>query len=107
MPSVNVENQPGELTAVIGGFGAREYHVGVVKESHMLNLLIILALSPMNPVKTAKDIQPCIWPKCEKPQVELAQFQPCIWPKCAKPEVQLAQIDPCIWPKCEKPTLGL
>lgn len=72
----------------------------------MLNLLMVIALSSVN-VPQAAQVQPCIWPKCEKPQVELAQFQPCVWPKCAKPEAVLAQIDPCIWPKCEKPTLGL
>ena len=99
-------NQCRGLMAVIGGGRADWYHLGVVRRKNMLNLMMLLALSPMNITQTAS-IQPCIWPKCMKPQVEVAQVQPCIWPKCAKPEAVVAQIDPCIWPKCEKPSLGL
>ena len=87
----------------------------------MLNLMMILALSSVNVPQTAGIFQPCIWPKCEKPAVEIAQFQPCIWPKCAKPEAEsfgfaqdsepaelLAQFETCVWPKkCEKSTLGI
>jgi hypothetical protein len=75
----------------------------------MLNLIIILALSlTAVPRPITAEIQPCVWPKCEKPAV-VAQIEPCIWPKCEKPEAMLAQIQPCVWPKCEKPTdsLGL
>jgi hypothetical protein len=75
----------------------------------MLQAILILALSSVNvPTKTAQ-IQPCIWPKCEKPVI-VAQIQPCIWPKCSKPEnvlaslppanpFQLGAIEPCVWPK--------
>lgn len=68
----------------------------------MIELLIALSLSPMNPA--AKPFTTCQMPnKCAKP-VQTAQFQPCVWPNtCAKPVAVkvLAQYQPCVWPnKC-------
>lgn len=66
----------------------------------MINLILAIALSSMNSPKVAKDISPCVWPKCMK-TVEVAQVQPCIWPKCLKPELVNfdGQIETCQWPK--------
>ena len=54
---------------VIGRFGVRVYHIPI-----MINLILAIALSSMNSPKVAKDISPCVWPKCMK-TVEVAQIQ--------------------------------
>ena len=53
----------------------------------MIEILMLLALNPANAPVTAQ-IQPCVWPKCERTPV-VAQIQPCVWPKCSKEETLL------------------
>lgn len=71
----------------------------------MLNILMLVALTTVNPVKTVA-INDCAWPKVCKKTPVVAQVQPCVWPKCVKPQQELlAQVQPCVWPKCDKPEL--
>ncbi|MFA6030680.1 MAG: hypothetical protein WC969_12555 [Elusimicrobiota bacterium] len=76
----------------------------------MIELLMLLSLSPVATQTTVAAIQPCVWPNtCAQEQVLAAKpYQACVWPnKCAKPTFQVAQgFEICSWPhKCAKPTL--
>lgn len=69
----------------------------------MIELLMMLSLSPLNPqTLAAKPYTTCQMPnKCAKPAA-VVSLQPCVWPNtCAKPVNVLAQFKPCVWPnKC-------
>ena len=98
----------------------------------MIQLLMILSLTPAAQPTLVAQFKPCVWPntcateavktpdveiclaprKCAKaveavPAVSVAQFQPCVWPnKCAKEAPAapvIAQFKPCVWPNtCSK-----
>jgi len=55
----------------------------------MLELILMITLTPISTQSTAQ-FRPCVWPnKCEQPAAVVAQYQPCVWPnRCAQPEVK-------------------
>ncbi|MDD5302730.1 MAG: hypothetical protein PHS14_06425 [Elusimicrobia bacterium] len=85
----------------------------------MINLILTLSLSALNPTSATQTAQfrPCVWPnvcKTVSAPEAVAQFRPCVWPNVCKteaaapvlviePAAEVAQFTTCVYPrKCGK-----
>ena len=73
----------------------------------MIEFLLLMTLTPLNPAPAVAQFQPCVWPnKCAAGQA-VAQVEICLYPnKCSgkKTEPEPATpVETCVWPHvCSK-----